>query len=83
MQDEFSHFTKHVITIIPNAIETQNFTIHLKKLLQFVKIARCLEYLQCLRLFTLILTWINRAAFCIIDFNSMTFQPILQQTAIS
>lgn len=81
MNDEFSHFPKHVVSVIPNRIESQHFAIHLQKLPQFVKVRGGLEIAggRGDRAFLYVgVTW---ALFRVIDLNALTLQEILQDVS--
>ena len=42
VQYELSHFTKHLIAIVPHAVEPKHLAVELQELSQFVHVIRCL-----------------------------------------
>jgi len=42
MEDELPHLPKHLVPVIPDAVEAQHFAVHLQELTQLVKVCRSL-----------------------------------------
>ena len=82
MEYEFAHVNlrtcSHVLSIIPDAEEPKNFTIHLQELLQFIEVRCCLCHFQRLFFFSCFHVWIARIRLRWIQFYPFTLQELLQ-----
>ncbi len=81
MNDELSHFSKHRVSVIPNSIKTQHFTVHLQELADFVILGDCLADLRSFRLCPLHNVGVLRDFWLWkwrVQLNALTLQEILQ-----
>jgi len=84
MQNELSHFTKHLIAIVPDAVEPKNLAVELQELAQFVHITRRLCRLWYLHLLANAGVRIVWAVLWRIHLNTFTLKILLksQQMAV-
>ena len=77
VQDEPSYFAEHLVTIVPDAVETQHFAIEFEEPAQLVHVARRLRRLGHFRSSAHARVWVFRIIFRSVHFDTFTFQILL------
>ena len=77
VQDQLSHFSKHLITIVPDTVEPKNFAVKLQELPQFVNVTRRLHRLRQLSLLAHARVRVFREILRSIYLNTFTFKIFL------
>ena len=77
MNDEFAHFSKHRVPVVPYTVETKHFSVHLEELTEVVEICGSLKCFECRGFETFVNVGVCWAGGGFIHINTLACQEFL------